>query len=123
MNITPIIEKFELLASQILELLQEERKSLKDGQPSDELCERKRGLIDQLSDSVVQIRAYRESSSENISGVKDRLAYVQQRLMKILQMDRELEKLYLGASNRPKIPHLVPAASRVGKAYAAAANI
>ncbi len=123
MNITPIIEKFELLADQILGLLQEERKSLKEGPPSDELCERKRELIDQLSDAVVSIRAYRESSSDALSSVKDRLAYVQQRLMKILQMDRELEKLYLGASNHPKIPHFVPAASRVGQAYAAAANV
>lgn len=122
MNITDILERYEKLADEILMLLKEERACLKEGQPTDELFERKRELIDQLTDIVAQVRTYRESSTEDISFVRDRLTYVQQRLMKILQLDREVEKLFLGNSVRPRVPNLVPVASRVGKAYQAAAT-
>lgn len=122
MNITDILERYETLADSILKLLQEERSCLKAGKSTDECFDQKRDLIDKLTDTVAQVRAYRDSTREDISFVKDRLTYVQQRLMKILQLDREVEKLFLGNSVRPQVPEWVPAASRVGKAYQAVAS-
>lgn len=117
MNILEILNNYENTADQTLALLLEERASLKEGRSIDDTSDRKRVLIQQLTELVDQIRVYRESGPEDLSFVKDRLAYVQQRLMKILQLDREVEKLFLGNSLRPNVPDLVPHASRVGKAY------
>ena len=122
MNITEILDRYEALAHEILSLLQEERTCLKNGLPSDPLLERKRGLIAELGDAVGQVRVYRERRTEDVSPVSERLQFVQQRLMKILQLDREVEKLFLGISMRPALPDLAPVAARVGKAYQSAAT-
>ena len=120
MKISEILDRFEHRSDDILTLLKEERACLKEGQPTEELLERKRLLIEQLTQLVDQVRAYRKSTTVDISVVKDRLSYVQQRLMTILQLDREVEKLFLGTSLRPSAPELVPTASKVGAAYQAA---
>lgn len=120
MNILDILNNYETTADETLALLRDERAGLKEGRSLDDTSDRKRSLIDRLNELIAQIRTYRESGPEDLSFVKDRLAYVQQRLMKILQLDREVEKLFLGNSMRPTVPDMVPNANRVGQAYQSA---
>lgn len=122
MNILEILNNYETTADETLALLLEERTCLKAGRPIDDTSEQKRSLIQRLTQVVDQIRAYREAGPEDLTSVKERLVYVQQRLMKILQLDREVEKLFLGSSVRPNVPDMVPSANRVGQAYQTAAS-
>lgn len=122
MNIIEILNNYETTADETLALLLEERANLKEGRSIDDTIEQKRSLIQRLTQVVGQIQAYREAGPEDLTSVKERLVYVQQRLMKILQLDRDVEKLFLGSSVRPNIPEMVPSANRVGQAYQAAVS-
>ena len=122
MKILEILNNYETTADETLALLLEERANLKEGRSIDDTTELKRSLIQRLTQVVGQIQAYREAGPEDLTSVKERLIYVQQRLMKILQLDRDVEKLFLGSSVRPNIPEMVPSANRVGQAYQAAVS-
>ncbi|MCB1120584.1 MAG: hypothetical protein KJT03_03470 [Verrucomicrobiae bacterium] len=117
MKIQNILENYEISSDEILKLLQDERACLKNGKSAEELLDRKKALIQRLSDLVSQVRSCRESGIGELSTFQERFIYIQQRFMKILQLDREVEKLHLGRSVRPPIPAMVPAANHVGRAY------
>lgn len=124
MQLTEILNAYEGLADEIVALLQQERGRLRaDPQAIDEdSLARKRGLIDQLTGRLAELRDYQQRHAAIPVFASEQIQLVQQKLMKILQLDREVEKLFLAGSMRPYAAPMVPSATAVSQAYRAVAR-
>lgn len=112
-----ILENYAQLTDSILALLHEERELLRqDPLPAMEtLHERKRSLLRQLDVALAQLRGLTEENTGTVD--RERMEFVQQKLMQILRLDREVEKLFLASGKRSALPEMVPAAAFVGNRY------
>lgn len=119
MQMTGILDDYESIADSMLQLLQEERARLRTGDTAVRIpaLESKRLMIDQLGAAIAEIRRFQQSATEEVSHLRGRIERIQQKLIKVLQLDREVEKLFLARSMRPDLPPMVPAAGFVGNAY------
>lgn len=89
--------------------------------PGQELLERKRSLLEKLDDVLVVLRTLPATSARDPE-TRDRLKKTRDRILQILQIDRENEQLLLRCSltrNQPAAPSLpTAAASILQKIYA-----
>lgn len=119
MQITGILDDYEHVADSLLNLLLEERSGLRQGrhEADEHLLQGKRQLIDQLAGAVDTIREYQRFANEDVFHLRANIERVQQKLLKILQLERELEKLMLTLQAPITRPAAIPPARFVGGAY------
>jgi len=101
---TDVVNRHLKLCDDILGVLSEENRMLRR-QPAvieDELLNQKRDLLPQLDESLAALKALHEESPELLPAVKEKLKSAQNKIMRILLLDRENEQLLL-KSLMPKV--------------------
>lgn len=108
MTFQEILVEFDAVASECRLLLETEIRHHRQqgGEPAEEVLEKKRSLVGRLDQLVVRLREVSAGMEESPTGSRDQLTLVQQKLMQVMRLDRELEKLLLTAhagrgKNRP----------------------
>jgi len=92
----PSLKKHLLLFEETHEVIQQENHGLLSGTlPSHELLSRKEHLLQRLTETVDRIRAMRQMNYLKSDALKKVRKQVQDRLLSILLLDRENEKLLL----------------------------
>lgn len=124
MQLTEILNAYETLVDEIIDLLQKERSRLRSDPQADngDMLAQKRDLIDRLSGRLAELRAYQQRHAGIPVFASEQIQMLQQKFMKILQLDREVEKLFLASSLRPYAAPTVPSAAAVSQAYRAVAR-
>lgn len=122
MNLQKILDQYERLGGQILELLQRERSALKAGNPGifEQTADHRKRLLNELSEVVGALKDQDPSISAQPYTKSTLIRNIQHKFTKILKMDREVEKLYLACSRMKGPETLKPGMSTVRQAYGSA---
>lgn len=119
MTLEQLIQEFDTTASACREILQKEIRlhSLEGNSGDENLLGEKEKLIRKLEALVKELRVKSEGIEESPYNLRDDLNQVQQKLMQVMRMDRELEKLLLSsqASARSKRSRLPSSDVTMGK--------
>lgn len=91
--------------TELHELLLEENRVMRatSAPPSDALLERKKSLLPKLDESLRQLRGINESRTSLSRDEAARVEEARRKLMQILMLDRENERLLLKAALPPKL--------------------
>jgi len=106
---TEVIDRHLQLCDDILNVLSEENRMLRR-QPAvveDSLLDEKRNLLPALDASLAALKAFHEQTPELLPAVKEKLKSAQNKIMRILLLDRENEQLLL-KSILPKVQKITP---------------
>lgn len=106
-----VVDRHLELCDDLLQILNEENRALRH-QPAgigDELLEQKRSYLPKLDESLAQLKQLQLETPEILPAVREKLVSAQNKIMRILLLDRENEQLLL-KSVIPKITK--PAQSR-----------
>lgn len=95
-----LLEHYGALVEQCRALLEEELAQYRSGRVelASEFIERKHTLIGELTVALEQLREGGQQFEESPAHLRGELAYVQQKFMQLMKLDREVEKALL--SNR-----------------------
>jgi hypothetical protein len=95
--ITQLLDDYEVLLQDYQSIIELEMAHLKEAKELDEsLAAPKQQLIENLGISLTKLKSYRESMESLDPELRQRLDQLQQKFMKVIKLDRELEKQYLG---------------------------
>ncbi|MEQ9823069.1 MAG: hypothetical protein ABQ298_01655 [Puniceicoccaceae bacterium] len=105
-----VVDQHLRLCEDILAILSEENRMLRrqPAEVEDELLAQKRELLPQLDASLAALKTLHEQSPEILPAIQEKLKTAQNKIMRILLLDRENEQLLLKAllpkvgSNPPK---------------------
>jgi flagellar biosynthesis/type III secretory pathway chaperone len=92
-----VVDKHLELCDDLLQILNEENRMLRH-QPSgvdDDLLEQKRSYLPRLDESLAQLKQLHAETPEIIPAVREKLVSAQNKIMRILLLDRENEQLLL----------------------------
>lgn len=120
MNAREFLEKYAQFCDEIHAMTQEENERLRASRPLDEaFLGAKRELRERLAFALEQLRTVQPADAADRPAVRDLKARVQQKLLKVLLLNRETEQLLLkssaGVSTRSTVP--VQNMGRVRNAY------
>ena len=92
-----VVDRHLELCDELLQILNEENRVLRQQNDgiSDELLERKRSYLPRLDESLAQLKLLQLESPEILPAVKEKLTAAQNKIMRILLLDRENEQLLL----------------------------
>ncbi|MFP4157007.1 MAG: hypothetical protein ACLFU4_05250 [Opitutales bacterium] len=95
--ITQLLDDYEVLLQDYQSIIELEMAHLKEARELDEsLAAPKQQLIENLGTNLAKLKSYRESMESLDPDLRQRLDQLQQKFMKVIKLDRELEKQYLG---------------------------
>lgn len=99
MTFQEILTEFDTVASECRLLLETEIRHHRQhgGEPGEKVLDKKRALIERLDQLISRLREESAKMEESPSGSRDQLNLLQQKLMQVMRLDRELEKLLLTA--------------------------
>ena len=102
MSFPDLLNEFDRVASECRLLLETEIRHhrAEGGDPAETVLERKRELIGRLDTLLGQLKEAGSHLEERPAGSRDQLNQLQQKLMQVLRLDRELEKLLLASHVR-----------------------
>lgn len=102
---TNILKAHLQTCTELHELLLEENRVMRatSAPPSDALLERKKSLLPKLDESLRQLRGINESRTALSRDEAARVEEARRKLMQILMLDRENERLLLKAALPPKL--------------------
>ena len=102
MSLPDLLNEFDAVASECRLLLETEIRHhrTEGGDPAETVLERKRELIGRLDTLLGQLKEAGSQLEERPAGSRDQLNHLQQKLMQVLRLDRELEKLLLASHAR-----------------------
>ena len=108
MTFQEILAEFDTVASECRLLLETEIRHQRQhgGEPDEKVLDKKRALIERLDQLISRLREEAAKMEESPSGSREQLNLLQQKLMQVMRLDRELEKLLLTAhvNQRPPGP-------------------
>ena len=92
-----MVDRHLELCDELLQILNEENRALRQqgGVISDELLEQKRSYLPRLDESLAELKRLQLESPEILPAVKEKLTSAQNKIMRILLLDRENEQLLL----------------------------
>ena len=95
--ITQLLDDYEVLLQDYRSIIELEMAHLKEtGELDSSLEAPKQQLSDNLGSNLTKLKSYRESVESLDPELGLRIEQVQQKFMKVIKLDRELEKQYLG---------------------------
>lgn len=95
--ITQLLDDYEVLLQDYRSIIELEMAHLKENGELDSSLEGpKQQLSDNLGSNLAKLKSYRESVESLDPELRVRIDQVQQKFMKVIKLDRELEKQYLG---------------------------
>lgn len=102
---TNILQAHLQICTELHELLLEENRVMRatSAAPPDALLERKKSLLPKLDESLRQLRGINESRTALSRDEAARVEEARRKLMQILMLDRENERLLLKAALPPKL--------------------
>ncbi|MFO7724197.1 MAG: hypothetical protein R6V45_01500 [Oceanipulchritudo sp.] len=102
MSLPELLKEFDAVASECRLLLENEIRHhrTEGGDPDEAVLERKRELISRLDSLLGQLKEAGSRLEESPAASRDDLNHLQQKLMQVLRLDRELEKLLLASHVR-----------------------
>jgi flagellar biosynthesis/type III secretory pathway chaperone len=94
---TEVVDRHLELCDDLLALLQEENRALRQekGEVGEDLLEAKRTMLPRLDDSLAALKRLHAESPELMPALRDKLTAAQNKIMRILLVDRENEQLLL----------------------------
>lgn len=92
-----IVDRHLELCDDLLEILNEENRMLRKKEPGvdEALIEEKRKCLPRLDESLLRLKQLHEESPELMPALRDKLVSAQNKIMRILLLDRENEQLLL----------------------------
>lgn len=117
MQLMKTLSTYETAVDEALAILKRESAQLERCEGLDRTLGEKKALIGRLADLTATLRAAREAGGALGADEKERVQSLQQKMMRLLRLDRENEKKFLASSLRPYAPQMPPAAGVVGRAY------
>lgn len=99
-----VVDRHLELCDELLQILNEENRALRHNPEGvgEELLERKRSYLPRLDKSLAQLKQLQMETPEILPAVREKLTSAQNKIMRILLLDRENEQLLL-KSVMPKI--------------------
>ncbi len=119
MSLQTLLERYEHLAGQILELLQKERSALKAGNPAifEQTADYRKRLINELTEAVRALKAEDPSVTPRRFSKSLLIQNIQNKFTKILKLDREVERLYLAGSRLQARDGFNPGLRKIQEVY------
>ena len=117
---TEVVDTHLEICDDLLHILNEENRMLRNdpGGISEDLLEQKRSCLPRLDQSLAELKHLQEESPELLPTIREKLTQAQNKIMRIMLLDRENEQLLL-KSVLPKIsqPKRTPPLQSVKSIY------